>query len=520
MDNIILSLSNQISNIKDSEKFFSILIENMPPQLQNIKQGDSLLLDILQVIQKDNSTIKLSTLFVSDDNVVSEIPIKLSAPKAVIENINKFPPEKLELKIVNAQQNQSTAKIVSINSVSVDEFLKSINTKENKAGENPAVVSQSTKYPKLEPLIVKLSNPSNMSQVQNIKINVQIANFEPTQDIISTINKETQPILSNIKQEILLYSQENRPTPNIKQSFLSLQNKFILGEMKLDKGVNFISTQIGNIFPENQDIKIPVGAKIVLLVKDISDTTSKIKLSEVLPEFSRLINIEPITSQKLSNTPLLQKILAPLKNIPQATNYTSEILQKIPTFDDNMLLNIVNFMKSATQKDLTPWIGEKLISNLKNIGDRGQEVINTLQEIVMSSTEKNIQTWRIIEIPFYNGETISKIRISTKQREKDDNNETTPKSQGTRFVVDTSFSKLGDFQFDGFTIAKDRRFDLIIRTSKKIDEDIYTNIISLYKTSLSNVNYHGNINVNVKENFIKICDDNSKSGILNDGVYI
>ena len=87
-------------------------------------------------------------------------------------------------------------------------------------------------------------------------------------------------------------------------------------------------------------------------------------------------------------------------------------------------------------------------------------------------------------------------------------------------MVDTSFSQLGAFQFDGFSFVKDRQFDLIIRTSQAIDEDLKSNIFGIFKTTLHNLNYTGTIKINVKENFIKICEDENKEETLKQGLYV
>ncbi|MFR8205482.1 MAG: hypothetical protein ACLU99_03455 [Alphaproteobacteria bacterium] len=87
-------------------------------------------------------------------------------------------------------------------------------------------------------------------------------------------------------------------------------------------------------------------------------------------------------------------------------------------------------------------------------------------------------------------------------------------------MLETDFSKLGKFQFDGFSLAKDRRFDLVVRTSKTLPSDFCSHIVNLFKTSLHDVDYVGNISINVKENFIKIGEDEITQSQIRDGVYI
>ena len=91
---------------------------------------------------------------------------------------------------------------------------------------------------------------------------------------------------------------------------------------------------------------------------------------------------------------------------------------------------------------------------------------------------------------------------------------------GTRFVVDTSFSRLGSLQFDGYALAKDKRFDLIIRTERDIGSDFCANVMRLFKATLHEEGYAGTVKINVKEKFIKICDDSAESQTLADGIYI
>lgn len=87
-------------------------------------------------------------------------------------------------------------------------------------------------------------------------------------------------------------------------------------------------------------------------------------------------------------------------------------------------------------------------------------------------------------------------------------------------MVDTSFTVLGGFQFDGFSLPAEKRFDLIIRTEKEIDNDFCAQIMQLFRTSLSAVDYAGNIRINIKEKFIKLCEDEPEKTILQDGIFI
>ena len=83
-------------------------------------------------------------------------------------------------------------------------------------------------------------------------------------------------------------------------------------------------------------------------------------------------------------------------------------------------------------------------------------------------------------------------------------------------MINTSFSKLGAFQFDGFAVAAERRFDLIIRTDKNHPQDFCSHIINLFKKSLYDIGYIGTIKINQREAFIKV----EPADTPREGVYV
>ena len=252
-----------------------------------------------------------------------------------------------------------------------------------------------------------------------------------------------------------------------------------------------------------------------------NNLVSSAELVDNIPTIHQLINSN-IQPQRNNHQPL-REIINLLDNIQKNRNLdlSNKIIDKFPTFNDKMLPNMVNFIKGSITHSLETWIGKDTIRELSNLGDEGQEVISRLQGVLTTSHREGV-SWRIVEIPFYSGEYVNKIRVAVKNFTDDEDSKEpfSKRKNTTRFVVDTSFSKLGKFQFDGFSFRNERRFDLIIRTSQEISDDLYTNIFRLFKTTLNNLEYYGNIRVNVKENFIKVCEDDIHGETLKHGIYI
>ena len=177
------------------------------------------------------------------------------------------------------------------------------------------------------------------------------------------------------------------------------------------------------------------------------------------------------------------------------------------------------FVKGATQHKPEIWLGKDLYEEVKSLGAQGVEISNRLGEFLGTSIREG-GTWKIINIPFLQGHQIEKIRIAIKNFKEEENKTNLRHKKSARFVVDTNFSRLGSFQFDGFSYVKDRQFDLIVRSSKNIDESIKSNIFKIFKTCLHSLHYKGTIKLNVKENFIKICDDKDQEETIKQGFYV
>ena len=221
----------------------------------------------------------------------------------------------------------------------------------------------------------------------------------------------------------------------------------------------------------------------------------------------------------------LQQLLDVLKPLPENNaalpELASKLLEKVPSLNTKMLSNMLNFARSSEQSRPEVWLGKDLVTELRTHGPEGEAVISRVADYLAVSHKEGI-SWRMVEIPFWDGTNISKIRLAVKKPQDDDEQEnpSSRRKSGVRFLLETDFSKLGKFQFDGFSLAKDRRFDLVVRTSKTLPSDFCSHIVNLFKTSLHDVDYVGNISINVKENFIKIGEDEITQSQIRDGVYI
>lgn len=338
------------------------------------------------------------------------------------------------------------------------------------------------------------------SALQQVEIKFRPSNTEGTKETlpqkiletVSTVLEKESVQLEKMSPQIPIETQK------IVQE-LGNELKQFIGEkipVEIMKDTNIIKTGLGEI-----------------------EVQTKVPLPENLFADLEIVDIVTQSSPLVQKTPLdkIQNLLQTLKT--ENPKVYAEIEAKLPAANENMLPNMVSFIKAALKGDVKQWLGAETVSQIENQGQAGQVVLTELQNALQESS-KQTPMWKIIEIPYYAENHMQQIKLAVKQYPEEDETENQRQKFGTRFVVDTNFTALGAFQFDGFSFAQDRRFDLIVRTEHGIGNDLCANIMRIFKKTLNDVQYTGNIKINLKENFIKISENSNDDNFLAQGLFI
>ena len=332
-----------------------------------------------------------------------------------------------------------------------------------------------------------------------------------------SLPQATQTALLNLKTAL-----GSGDAKSIISALQSLQGKTFpaITQNRTDIGVTSFQTPLGDVVSQTP-LKLENKLPIELVVKNVMIKSLPTELRESLTASSQLL-------EEIAKTPILLKeqttlsknILETLKNIPLPEDIKQEVISKLPTPNKQLLSNLSNFVKAAVHQEIKEWLGPQLSEQVLNSGPEGKEALQQLSQS-LNATLRETPSWRLVEIPFYTGENIEKIRLAVKKYNEDEeeNQNSGRHKYGTRFLIDTNFTRLGRFQFDGYSLSRERRFDLIIRTEKFIGNDLCANLMRIYKNTLYELDYAGTIKINVKENFIKISEDEEKN-ILSEGIFI
>ena len=495
-----------------------------------IKNGQPLKLDLSN---------NLLTVTDSEGKTVSLPPQSFKIEHPALQNAR---PQTIEARVIGLQNGEVKLQLTSVDNLSPKQFVQA---QQNRAAPQPPT-------PTAQPLIIRSSG--DVSQITLPKVSVaQVAEpYIARQPLPENLQTALQSALARVEVQTVVKSLPNLPQsptatpmpatataqPQPTAAMVTLQAKVAeVVSQTAARLTTALPTETAQIIeaaaPQLQTSLAELVGQTLMAQSaptPLNQTVFSSLLGELVPEqplqlpenlVAELQITEVSVRPRQTNASPLDKILQAVQSLKaEQPHLYRQLLAKLPSADDNMLQNMALFHKAAVKGDVRPWLGENLTRELETGGAQGKAVLEELQTAVQNSSRQT-PSWRVVEIPYYYENRLDKIRLAVKQYPEDED-DTPEKRQklGTRFVVDTDFTRLGQFQFDGFSFAKDRRFDLIIRTQKDVGDDLCANIMRIFKTTLINVGYSGNIKINLKENFIKISEDNQQNQPTSQDLYI
>ncbi len=508
--NNLISFFNINNLLPTSENFPIIQIAKPSPELLAIMQDNkSAILEVL--ISKDGKIshnllidnkvflveLKNSLILNSTENSVINIPVKIGASGRLYP---QFLPEKTQSLLPQEQITTNHLSFSTPNDKSINIDIE------------------------LSPIKLKQFVDTTL---QDIKVSSNIK--QQIIEIVGAINANITKVGSKISQDnkLILQPLQNiiRQIATNPESLVSLKPQLetevnnLIGQQidgKITKRVNdttTVKTILGDAFfnskvklPLNENVIVNISSKISSPQMNLQFIDNLIKI--ILPENKNVVDFEHIMHSENSK-PLLRLSA----EIP--TNILNIVFSKLPFQPNNLFENIYNFYQAATKGDISKWLGKDTLKNISHNNPTEIKVISELNNFV-STALKETSSWRIVEMPIFDGSQISTLKLAVKKDSSNSKKTKHKKQNGTRFIVETEFSKLGSFQFDGFSNISRRNLDLVIRTSSLLPDDFCSNIINLFKKSLYNLDYSGTIKINRQENFINLQDTN----IINEGIYI
>lgn len=493
----IQNLEKAISEIKGNNITAEVLYTNKNIPYSSDKQ--SLLnqnkQNLISVFQDDNSWIEnpLPLNIVKKGSSLNLKIIQIDIPKDKInpnilnlDNVNASNPQK-ELAIFNQSQNNQTT--------------NNLNNKQNPLENNSYQTFQNT----------KIENNYSLPQKNNFKN-------------ISYDESNNQPLLKNDPLIINSNSEKQNLTP---QKNLSINEKIIISQNPNNiKNTFTISSQIVSKPDVPHTIVANQQMTISLNIKTDFPTGTFVKmevLSLQIPELnieqSQIISPKTSLFDELNNEFKILNLNHPM--------LASNILEKIPQLNENLAKNLFNFLQATKNAQPDKWIPLATLNALNETGENGKKISAKISsELLITSkiTTENFGDWKLVNIPFLNGQTIQPISLFIKHLNNDDlpqnQSQKNQNSPSVRFLFEFELSEIGKTQIDGLTFPKEKQLNLIIRNEKKIPSEDIQNIQKIFSSTLENIKYTGTISFLQTNLFIKIDNkEKNEPHILNSDIW-
>ena len=527
--------------------------------LGSLNINDVLTLDLIQTIADSSSSsavkVQISangqTLELSPDAKL-ELPLPQSANGQTLE---LSPNAKLELPLPQnavTDTTQMQVKITSMSDTGITFRIVKFNGQEI-TPEAEAQQSTSIQTDKTFPSTITAKPLSQI--VEALSQRLQLPTSTTTQLVASLPDAEllfNQPVLSEqatnvaspsvpTSSQLSLPANISAPLTEILTSpqplaakaeaivklFANLQGTSLPAQTVSYPQTTVLQTPLGILYPDTP-VKVPEHIRLEVAIKELqvkpqADLSALLDYrlwndDNPLPSLTPLLDrgtSQPQLSPQDSLTKILKQMLPPEQ--AQLLN------QKIPQPDSkNFISDMVGFIKASRSHNLSDWLGKGVVAELNYNNADGAEVVNQLNNVVINSS-REAGAWRMVDIPILTEAGIANIRLVVKHNPEDDEEDQPDRPKrpqgGTRFVIDSTFTNLGRFQFDGIALEHQRRFDLIIRTERYIEDDLCSNLVRLFTTTLQAQNYVGVMSINRREKFVHPWNDAvspqaDKGGIL------
>ena len=472
-------------------------LPKLPIELMEfVKIGDAAILDIMSLedgtIQGILKTDKQEFSLAINNKILNtikgtnvELPVKIGKDGQLLLQKSTLLPESIKPSADISIKNQNMT--IELSSLKLSDFIDNELKSMNVSKEVREYITKD--IPKLEAKV------DNLFENKNIKF-VKLQNIH------------------NILKQIA----ENPNSFNALKSSLLQEINNLVGQKVLGEVTNFVNemtvikTPLGETHFDAK-VKLPIGEQVVVTIKSIAADYSK-EIQTLDNTIKSLFQSEKtlIKPEELIQYPQLKSLAKIIDQIPKDIAF--KIVDKITLTPNNLIQTLFTINQIDNTKDLFQLIGKNLNQEILQVSPKGEQIVQEINNALINSI-KDTPSWRIIEMPLFDGNQLQPFKFAVKKDSNKNNHKASKQKSGTRFIVETEFSKLGSFQFDGFSNVLKRNFDLIIRTSKYFDDDFCSNIINLFKKSLYKLDYSGTIKINCKSDFIKIYEQSN----MNEGIY-
>ena len=271
----------------------------------------------------------------------------------------------------------------------------------------------------------------------------------------------------------------------------------------LPQGFTALRTSAGIV-----GIKLPVPAPTGATLSFNVDPSGSAKVATSIPMTEAQLIARGQTAALTHDWDSLQKALTALQQHDPGAALS--LLNNIPQAGPKLTTTMMFFFAAMTGQggSLRGWIGDRAANSLASLADADGGGLKKLDgdfaQLRAMATEDRPDGWRVMTMPFNMGDKIEQLQLGWRHGDQE-NDPDKPEDQGTRFLLDLSFSVVGHTQLDGLVKSEDNKFDLIIRTENPLQSHNRDDIRGIFRDALQIAGYKGHIQFQDGSRFVEIA---------------
>jgi hypothetical protein len=266
----------------------------------------------------------------------------------------------------------------------------------------------------------------------------------------------------------------------------------VLGYTKA--GFPVVDTPAGAVMIQ-QKARLPVGAQVALAFEIAQSSRPDILPMPATPQQAMLYFS--------SGWPTLEDLFAVLAAAgPTQDDPDNPVTHALPQVGPKLAAGLLNAATALRSGDVEQLLGAFLVSRRLPVGkeDAVKRLRQEFSQISDLSKDQPDVDWRALYLPIYDERIgLSQINLYYRQSHGNGKDEPERKNAGTRFVVEVNFALLGAFQLDG--LVRRKRFDLMIRSRKRLTQDQRREIHGIFEEALDLGGYAGSLEFRTVETF-------------------
>lgn len=196
------------------------------------------------------------------------------------------------------------------------------------------------------------------------------------------------------------------------------------------------------------------------------------------------------------------------EKLPSAAN---ELASRLPATGPDFLSGSMAFFSALMKGTARKFLGDNVINALHDAGkgDLTEFFTSQAAHVVRSFSQVPAEGntaptgWQSLVMPFLHDGALQEARLYVKREPPRKNQPNRRHVSDTRFIVEITFSHIGDLQLDGLVLPKEKGtlFDLIVRTRQPFGAGEKTEIMQIYNNAAQLTGFKGNIVFHVSSEF-------------------